>query len=136
MEQEVRRFAALLAINTGEQFQMPSKMQSAWNCLVNEHKEYARFCEHLLGAGGSFTQTRVPRSANLGVAATKAKFVEAYAVTFGCEPELTVWACNGPTPGIVEDDYVFVTANQGKYRKDLQKDGEFVDFSHGSSVDR
>jgi len=136
LEQEVRRFAALLAINSGEQFQMSSKMQSAWSCLVNEHKEYARFCEHLLGAGGGFTRTRVPRSANLDIAASKAKFVEAYEAAFGCQPEPTIWECNRPTQGTSDDDYVFVAADQGKYKKVLQKDGEFVDCFHGSSMDR
>ena len=97
LERELRQLAALLAINSGEHYLMPPGLQSAWDNLVSEHKEFTGFCELLLGAGGIFTQAQVPQNANWDIPAARDKFAESYAAAFGCKLDPNIWENNSPT---------------------------------------
>ena len=136
LEREVRELAAILAINCGEQYLMPSRLLQAWNQLVSEHKEFGGFCEHLLGAGGVVIQARVSRSAISDISVARGKFADAYESTFGHKPDPTIWVDDQQITSTDNDDLIVIVGLRGRFKKVLQRDGELIDFSHGANHNR
>ena len=124
LEQELRRFLAVLATSVDTDFRLPDDLREPWRLLVAEHKIYHGVTQALLGEGGAIETQTVKGEDIFNPDEESEIYRNTYALLFG---ELSPIAeIDRASKGEIPEEMLMMRAKRGRYTRTWLKEGEKI----------